>query len=38
MDDNIIEYIVKYDYSDILSDKIFEKFQENEIILCLNYD
>lgn len=38
MDDDIIEYIVKYDYSDILSDKIFEKFQENEIILCLNYD
>lgn len=38
MDNDIIEYIVKYNYSDILSDKIFEKFQENEIILCLNYD
>lgn len=37
-EDDITEHLVKNNYSDILTDKIFHNFQQNEIILCLNYD
>ncbi len=37
-DDDLLEYIEKYDYSANLDESIFENFSEDEIILCLNYD
>lgn len=36
--DNIIEIITKNNYSKTLDESIFEKTQDDEIILCLNYD
>lgn len=37
-DENILETITKNNYSTTLDNSIFEKNQEDEIILCLNYD
>jgi len=38
MDEDILEYIIKDGYSTRLDETIFEKVEDNEIILCLNYD
>lgn len=38
MDDTILESIARNDYSTLLNDSIFEAAEEDEIILCLNYD
>lgn len=38
IDDNILETLTKYNYSTILDNSIFESSQDDEIILCLNYD
>ena len=38
IDDNILECITKNDYSVSLDESIFEHTDEDEIILCLNYD
>jgi len=38
MEESILEHITKNDYSTRLDDSIFEQFEEEEIILCLNYD
>lgn len=38
MDDDIIELITKKNYSKTLDDSIFERTEDDEIILCLNYD
>lgn len=37
-EDNIIEFIVHNHFSSELNEKIFEKQDEDEIILCLGYD
>lgn len=36
--DDILEQLTKYKYTTRLDSSIFEYFQEDEIILCLNYD
>lgn len=36
--DNIVEIITKNNYSKALDESIFEQSQDDEIILCLNYD
>lgn len=38
MDDDILEHITKNNYSVSLDESIFERSEEDEIILCLNYD
>ncbi|CAC9619140.1 RecD-like DNA helicase YrrC [uncultured Gammaproteobacteria bacterium] len=38
IDDNILEYIITNNYSVTLNASIFEKLENDEIILCLNYD
>mgnify|MGYP003736263779 CR=1 FL=1 len=38
IDDTILEHITKNDYSVSLNDSIFDYSEEDEIILCLNYD
>ncbi len=38
IDDNILEYITTNNYSVTLDASIFEKLEDDEIILCLNYD
>lgn len=38
IDDTILEHIAKNDYSVYLDDSIFDHSEEDEIILCLNYD
>lgn len=38
LDDDILEPIVKNNYSVTLDDSIFDHSKDNEIILCLNYD
>lgn len=38
IDENIIEYITKHDYSKRLDKSILTSIEEDEIILCLNYD
>ncbi len=38
IDDNILEQLTKNDYSVNLDDSIFEHSEDDEIILCLNYD
>ena len=38
MDDDILEHITKNNYSVTLDESIFEHSEEDEIILCLNYD
>lgn len=38
LDDKIIEFITAYDYSKTIDDSIFVPNEEDEIILCLNYD
>lgn len=38
LDSLIIEHIAKNNYSIKLDESIFENFEEDEIILCLNYD
>lgn len=38
LDDNIQEAIEKYGYSERLDNNVFERYDEDEIILCLNYD
>lgn len=38
MDDTILELITRQDYSTTLDNSIFARAEEDEIILCLNYD
>ena len=38
MEDNITEHLVHYRYSSVLNESIFEPNEEDEIILCLNYN
>lgn len=38
IDENILEHITKNNYSIKLNDSIFEHSEDDEIILCLNYD
>lgn len=38
LDENILELITKNEYSNTLNETIFEKTDNDEIILCLNYD
>ena len=38
IDENILETLTKNNYSTTLDNSIFENTQEDEIILCLNYD
>ena len=38
MDDTILELIAKQGYSATLDESIFEQAEDDEIILCLNYD
>ncbi|WP_231378672.1 ATP-dependent DNA helicase [Virgibacillus sp. CM-4] len=38
MNEDILEHITKNNYSISLDESIFEHFEEDEIILCLNYD
>lgn len=38
IDDDIIEHIARYGYAITLDDSIFEPSEQDEIILCLNYD
>lgn len=38
LEDNVTEYIVKNNFSSELNHKIFEKKDDDEIILCLGYD
>lgn len=38
IDDDIMEHIARNNYSAKLNDSIFERSDEDEIILCLNYD
>jgi hypothetical protein len=38
MDDDILEHITRNNYSVTLDVSIFERSEEDEIILCLNYD
>lgn len=38
IEDDIVEYLTKNDYSSMLDESVFSKDNEDEIILCLNYD
>ncbi len=38
IEDDISEHIAKNKYSMVLDESIFDSFEEDEIILCLNYD
>lgn len=38
IDDNILETLTKNEYSKTLDNSIFQNTEEDEIILCLNYD
>lgn len=38
MDESVIEYIAKNNYSAILDESIFDRSDDDQIILCLNYD
>lgn len=38
IEDDILEHITKNNYSTTLNDSIFEHSEDDEIILCLNYD
>ena len=38
LDDDILEHITRNEYSTKLDESIFENYEEDEIILCLNYD
>lgn len=38
IDEDLLEHIAKNDYSIRLNDTIFDRSEEDEIILCLNYD
>ena len=38
LEDDILEHITKNNYSIKLDESIFENYEEDEIILCLNYD
>lgn len=38
MDDTILETITRQEYSSRLNDSIFKREEDDEIILCLNYD
>lgn len=38
IDDTILEHITKNGYSILLDDSIFDHSEEDEIVLCLNYD
>lgn len=38
MDSDILEHIARNDYSLNLDESIFDHFEEDQIILCLNYD
>jgi len=38
IDDNILELLTRCDYTVTLDESIFESTQDDEIILCLNYD
>jgi len=38
IEEDILEHITKNDYSVTLNDSIFDHSEEDEIILCLNYD
>lgn len=38
MDDDILEHTTRNNYSVTLDESIFERSEEDEIILCLNYD
>jgi len=38
LDEDILEHMTKNDYSITLNDSIFDRSEEDEIILCLNYD
>lgn len=38
LDDNILESMTRNSYTTVLNESIFECLEEDEIILCLNYD
>ena len=38
MENNILELMTKNNYTHSLDNSIFEKYEDDEIILCLNYD
>ncbi len=38
LEDNILEIMTRNGYTTTLNESIFEKLEEDEIILCLNYD
>lgn len=38
LDDSILEPMVKAEYTHNLDDTIFQRFDDDEIVLCLNYD
>lgn len=38
LEEDVTEHIVNNRYSAVLDETIFEAFEDNEIILCLNYD
>lgn len=38
IDSKMSEYIVKNKYTSMFDDTIFERYEQDEIILCLNYD
>lgn len=38
MEDSVLELLTKHKYSNRLDDSVFQAFNEDEIILCLNYD
>jgi DNA replication protein DnaC len=38
IDEDILEHITKHDYSAVLNETVFQQSENDEIILCLNYD
>lgn len=38
IDEDILEHITKNNYSNALNDSIFDHYEKDEIVLCLNYD
>lgn len=38
IEDDVVEYLIKHDYSSMLDESVFSKDNKDEIILCLNYD
>lgn len=38
LDDDILEIITKNNYSHILNESLFSQYNDDEIVLCLNYD